>query len=235
MIYRGHNNGEGFIVYHDGVNKASHTSRSLLSLLTTREIVKTGRLYDEPGGAYYGSTCVDELMFFNHQLLESKINFIINMAWNWILKLSQKLFTFYIWGGELSKFSKPKLIILYFTSISKCLVNWSKLTCVFRISFYIPFRVKVRASVLWLLYFTNVGSEKQKQSVWYSLSLLSSVIKLTCMTNIPPYQITKFIFQIFLTNDFGVFEMETNNLSGNIWIFMLDWNQLNKWVDSVQW
>ena len=79
IVYRGPNEGEGFTVYHDGVDKGNHTTKSSGNY-TGIGAVKIGRLYDEPGSAYYGSAHVDELLFFNYQLSPSQINMTKNAA-----------------------------------------------------------------------------------------------------------------------------------------------------------
>ena len=79
MIYRGPNEGEGFTVYHDGVNNGNDTTKGSYTRNPPSGKVKIGRIFDEPGTTYYGSACVDELLFFNQQLFDSEIITIMNM------------------------------------------------------------------------------------------------------------------------------------------------------------
>ena len=80
IVYRGPNEGEGITVYHDGINKGSNTTRDSRITVTPSGIVKIGRRFDEPGNAVYGSSHVDELLFFNYQLSQPEIVIIKNTA-----------------------------------------------------------------------------------------------------------------------------------------------------------
>ena len=80
MVYRGPNNGEGIIVYHDGVNKGNDTTRRPFSTSTPMGIVKIGRRFDEPSSAYHASVHINELLFFNRQLLQSEIIAVMKLV-----------------------------------------------------------------------------------------------------------------------------------------------------------
>ena len=80
IVYRGPNKGEGFTVYHDGINKGSDTSKNPYSFVMLSGVVKIGRWCDEPGDLQYGSVYLDELLFFNHQLNLTEVNMIMSLV-----------------------------------------------------------------------------------------------------------------------------------------------------------
>ena len=80
MIYRGPNDGEGIIVYHDGVDMGNDTTKTSYSYIPPSGVIKIGRLFDEPGTPRYGSAHVDELLFFNYQLSQPEVTMIKDTA-----------------------------------------------------------------------------------------------------------------------------------------------------------
>ena len=51
LIYKGPNEGDGIIIYHDATNKGNKTTMSSSSPGTAPGIIKIGKMFDEPGNA----------------------------------------------------------------------------------------------------------------------------------------------------------------------------------------
>ena len=76
--YIGTNGTQGIAIYHDGQEVTSDTHGQTLSASAGSGEMVIGRYLTSWDGSY-SSVLVDELLFFNHQLTQDKIQILYNM------------------------------------------------------------------------------------------------------------------------------------------------------------
>ena len=78
LVYHGPNDGQGISIYHDGNLIKNDASKALRDREESRGTVVIGKLYTDTD-QHYGSVMVDELTFWNKQLLPAEIQAIVAM------------------------------------------------------------------------------------------------------------------------------------------------------------
>ena len=77
-MFHGPNDGEGISIYHDGVNIKTDASKAMNNYTDGSGTVIIGKRYVDKDDRY-GSVMVDELTFWDRQLLQSEIQAIASM------------------------------------------------------------------------------------------------------------------------------------------------------------
>ena len=78
MIFHGSNEGQGFSVYHDGSSIKHDSNKSDKNYTESSGTVIIGKRFTDRDGDY-GSVMVDELTFWDRQLLLEEIQGIVTM------------------------------------------------------------------------------------------------------------------------------------------------------------
>ena len=72
MVFHGPNNGQGISIHHDGILVKHDSTKAQKNYTQSSGIVIIGKRYNDRDGDY-GSVMVDELAFWDRQLLPEEI------------------------------------------------------------------------------------------------------------------------------------------------------------------